>query len=425
MIPRRTRLQLLAFAVVALLGISYVGFNYVGLDRLLLGTGYDVEADFVDSGGIFVNAEVTYRGVAVGRVSDMQLTEDGVRVTLTIDPDAADIPADTDAVVATRSAVGEQYVDLRPADDDGPFLSDGAVIPVERTAIPIPVEQLLLNVDELVNSVDPEDLRVVVAELGDAFEGAGDDLARLIDNGDLLLARARESLPQTLALITDGQTVLETQVASRSAIEQWASDLRAVSDTLVDIDPDLRGLLVSAPGAGEALQRLLDRAGPGLGSLVDHVDVLNGVTIPRLSGVEQLLVTYPDVVSGGFTVVRDDGGEMRAHFGLVLNVDDPAACTSGYVGTGQVDSPDDVLRIDTEAIRCQVVDGVDPNPGDGIDETGSDLRGEQNIGRSGGVGPPGPQGQVGALPPVLATIDELLTGILGGLPFADTLLGGP
>jgi phospholipid/cholesterol/gamma-HCH transport system substrate-binding protein len=418
-ITRKTKLQLLAFAVVALLGISYVGFNYVGLDRLLLGTGYEVDADFADSGGIFVNAEVTYRGVAVGRVSDMQLTEDGVRVTLTIDPDAEDIPADTDAVVATRSAVGEQYVDLRPTDDDGPYLEDGAVIPVERTAIPIPVEQLLLNVDELVNSVDPEDLRVVVQELGDAFEGAGDDLARLIDNGDLLLARAEESLPQTLALITDGRTVLDTQVASRSAIEQWATDLRGVSDTLVDIDPDLRGLLVSAPEAGDALQRLLDRAGPGLGSLVSHVDILNGVTIPRLSGVEQLLVTYPDVVSGGFTVVRRDGDEMRAHFGFVLNADDPRACTSGYVSTGASDSPDDILRIDTESVRCDVVNGADPNPGDGVDESGSDLRGEQNIGRTGGVGSPGPQGQAGSLPPILAQLDGLLSSILGGLPFAD------
>ena len=108
MIARRTKLQLLAFAVVAVLGMSYLGFKYVGLDRLVLGSGYDVGADFRDSGGIFVNAEVTYRGVAVGRVTDMQLVDDGVRVTLSIDPDADPIPADTEAMVATRSAVGEQ-----------------------------------------------------------------------------------------------------------------------------------------------------------------------------------------------------------------------------------------------------------------------------------------------------------------------------
>ena len=185
-------------------GCPTSSFSYVGLDRLLLGDGVDVAADFSDSGGIFVNAEVTYRGVGVGRVSDMQLTDDGVRVTLTIDPDATRLPADTTAVVANRSAVGEQYVDLRPDGDQGPYLTDGSVIPQSRTAIPIPVEQLLLDVDDLVGSIDTDDLRVVVDELGTAFAGAGDDLARLLDNGDLLLARAEQSLPQTLQLITDG-----------------------------------------------------------------------------------------------------------------------------------------------------------------------------------------------------------------------------
>ncbi|MGY1684076.1 MCE family protein [Geodermatophilus sp. SYSU D00867] len=420
MITRKVRLQLLAFTAVALLGISYVGFTYVGLDRVLLGSGYDVDADFADSGGIFVNAEVTHRGVAVGRVSDMQLTDDGVRVTLTIDPDADPIPADTDAVVATRSAVGEQYVDLRPATADGPYLADGAVIPQSRTAIPIPVEQLLLHVDQLVTSIDPEDLRVVVDELGRAFAGAGDDLTRLIDNGDLLLARAEESLPQTLRLITDGRTVLQTQAESRSAIEQWAADLRAVSDTLVEIDPDLRGLVVNAPDAGAALQDLVDDAGPGLGSLVRHLDVLNGVTIPRLDGVEQMLVTYPDAVSGGFSVVRDDGGTMRAHFGLVLNSDDPRACTSGYVSTGQLPSPGSVAGLDVDSVGCDVVDGADPTPGDGVDESGSNIRGEQNIGRDGGVGSPGPQGRAGVGAPVASVADDVLGGLLGALPFART-----
>ena len=189
-ITRQTKLQLIAFAALALLGMSYLGFNYVGLDRVLLGSGYDVAADFKDSGGIFVNAEVTYRGVAVGRVSDMKLVHDGVRVVFTIKPGAAPIPADTDALVATRSAVGEQYVILRPRTAKGPFLKDGSVIPQNRTAIPVPVEQLLLNLDKLAGSIDQEHLRVVVNELGTAFTGAGDDLGRLIDNGDLLLARA-------------------------------------------------------------------------------------------------------------------------------------------------------------------------------------------------------------------------------------------
>jgi phospholipid/cholesterol/gamma-HCH transport system substrate-binding protein len=421
-ITRQTKLQLLAFATVAVLGMSYLGFKYVGLDRLILGNGYEVAADFSDSGGIFVNAEVTYRGVAVGRVSDMQLVDDGVRVTLTIDPGTDAIPADTEAIVATRSAVGEQYVNLRPPDDKGPFLKDGAIIPQERTAIPVPVEQLLLNIDQLVGSLDQENLRIVVDELGQAFAGAGDDLGRLIDNGNLLLARAEESLPRTLQLITDGQTVLDTQVDSRTAIQQWAADLRQVTDTLVDIDPDLRTLVVNAPDAGAALQQLVQDAGPGLGSLVRNLDILNKVTIPRLDGVEQMLVTYPDVVSGGFTVVRNDDGVMRAHFGFVLNVGDPHPCVSGYTSTAQTGSPGAVANTDTRSVSCDVINGADPNPGDNVDENGSAIRGEQNIGRSGGVAGSGPQGGTGVTTDPLATfLDDLLGQVLHANPFARTV----
>jgi virulence factor Mce-like protein len=422
-ITRKVKFQLLAFAAVALLGMSYLSVNYIGLDRLVLGSGYEVAADFSDSGGIFVNAEVTYRGVAVGRVSDMQLVEDGVRVVLTIDPDTDPIPAGTSAFVATRSAVGEQYVDLRPDTDQGPFLEEGSVIPQERTGIPVPVEQLLLNVDNLVGSIDEDNLRTVVDELGKAFAGAGDDLGRLIDNGDVLLARAEESLPQTLRLITDGRTVLDTQVASRSAIQTWAAELRTFTDTLVEIDPDLRGLVVNAPDAGEQLEQLVEDAGPGLGSLLRNVDILNGVTTPRLDGVEQLLVTYPDVVSGNFTVVRrDPDGVMRSHFGFVLNAGDPHSCTTGYVPTSQLPSEGAVETVDVDGVSCDVINGTDPDPGDGYDENGSNIRGEQNIGRSGGTRSSGPQGSTaGQIPPLNGIPGQVLGRLLSANPFAFTV----
>jgi phospholipid/cholesterol/gamma-HCH transport system substrate-binding protein len=310
---------------------------------------------------------------------------------------------------------------LQPDDAKGPFLKDGSVIPKDRTSIPVPVEQLLLNMDELVGSLDQENLRIVVDELGQAFAGAGDDLGRLIDNGNLLLARAEQSLPQTLQLITDGQTVLDTQVESRTAIQQWASDLRLVTDTLVDIDPDLRSLMVNAPDAGAALQQLVDDAGPGLGSLVRNLDILNKVTIPRLDGVEQMLVTYPDVVSGGFTVVRNDSGVMRAHFGFVLNAADPHACVTGYTSTGQTGSPGAVAATDTRSVECDVINGADPNPGDDTNESGSNIRGEQNIGRSGGVGGTGPQSGAGAGGPLAGMLDELVGGLLHANPFARTV----
>jgi phospholipid/cholesterol/gamma-HCH transport system substrate-binding protein len=425
MITRSTKFKVLLFATVAVLGMAYLGFNYVGLDRALLGGGYAVAADFRDSGGIFVNAEVTYRGVAVGRVTDMELVDDGVRVTLRIDPGTDPIPADTEAVVATRSAVGEQYVLLRPNSDAEPYLQDGDVISRDHTSIPVPVEQMLLDLDQFVGSIDQENLRIVVEELGKAFEGSGDDLGRLIDNGNLLLARAQKSLPRTLELITDGQTVLDTQRDSRSAIRAWASDLRKVTDTLVEMDPDIRSIVVNAPDAGEALRGLVEDAGPGLGSLVRNLDILNKVQIPRLDGIQQMLITYPDAVSGGFTVVRrDEDGELRSHFGFVLNADDPRSCRTGYVDSRATPSQAAVENVDTDAVSCRVIDGRDPRPADGYDENGSNIRGEQNIGRDGGRGTTTPVEQVGgSIPTPPATpLSEILGQLLHANPIA-TLTG--
>lgn len=420
MITRGTKLRLAAFVTLAVVGMAYLGFTYVGLDRIVLGGAYEVSADFEESGGIFVNAEVTYRGVTVGRVTDMQLIDDGVRVSLRIDPGAEPIPADTEAAVATRSAVGEQYVILRPTSEGEPYLEDGAVIPRDRTSTPVPVEQMLLNLDGLVGSIDEENLRIVVEELGRAFQGAGEDLGRLIDNGDLLLARAQESLPRTLQLIVDSQTVLDTQRESRSAIRQWAADLRLVTDTLVDMDPDLREIVVNAPNAGQSLQDLVDQAGPGLGSLVRNLDILNGVQIPRLDGIRQMLVTYPDAVTGGFTVVRrDEDGQLRSHFGFVLNAGEPNSCVSGYVPSSSTPTQGAVENVDTDAVRCDVINGVDPNPGDSVDENGSNIRGRQNIGRDGGRGGTTPEEEVtGSIPAPPGGLPDVLAGLLNATPFA-------
>jgi phospholipid/cholesterol/gamma-HCH transport system substrate-binding protein len=122
--------------------------------------------------------------------------------------------------------------------------------------------------------------------------------------------------------------------------------------------------------------------------------------------------------------VRNDGGVMRAHFGFTLNNSDPRACTSGYASTASTPTPAAVASLDTGRIGCDVVNGVDPNPGDGADESGSDIRGAQNIGRTGGQGTTGTTGTSGAggISSLTTTIvDQVLGGVLSANPFARTL----
>lgn len=349
MITRTVKIQLLAFATVTAVGVSYVGAEYTGLVDGVLGRGYTVRADFADSGGIFPGAEVTYRGVPVGRVGTLRLvSSDGVSVALDIKDGAPRIPADTLAVVANRSAVGEQFVDLQPRTSHGPYLLDGGTIPRGSTRVPLPTTELVLSLDRLVNSVGKDDLRVTVDELGKAFSGTGPNLSRLVDSGNALVKSASDSLPQTISLIEDSRTVLKTQADQGSSIKSFAHDLAALSAQLKSSDGDLRKLIGNATPAAQQVNSLLKSTGPRLSVLLANLISGGQVTLARLPGVEQSLVTFPALVAGSYTVLPGDG---TTHFGLVVNADDPPPCTQGYGTTRRNPSDTSMREANTDA-RC-------------------------------------------------------------------------
>ena len=367
MITRRVKVQLLVFVVITLLGVSFVGARYAKLDRLFYDSTYTVTAHFAASGGIFAGAEVTYRGVKIGKVDRLTLTEQGVDVDLAIDNENDEIPAATLALVGNKSAVGEQYVELQPKSDDAPYLEDGSDIAVEDTRTPILVETLLSNLATTVGSVDLPALRTTVTELGAAFAGTGQDLQRIIDTGNDFINAANENFDTTTALIRDSNTVLTGQIASESSIRSFARDLSLFTGALADADPELNRLLDNGSGAALALKRLIEDNEVELGDLVNNLITTGEIVTRRLPGIEQILVIYPYVVEGGFTVVSKspDTGLFDAHFGLIITTQ--PICNEGYESTDRRPPQNGENRPMNEQARCEEPPAV------------TNARGAQNI----------------------------------------------
>jgi virulence factor Mce-like protein len=129
-----------------------------------------ITAYFDRATGVYEGSDLRVLGVKVGTVDTVRPEGDQVRVTLLLDEDVH-VPKDAHAVVVAPSVVADRYIQLAPAYTGGERIKDGAVLPAERNAMPLEVDQLYASITELSTALGPD--------------GAGADgaLAGLLDTG--------------------------------------------------------------------------------------------------------------------------------------------------------------------------------------------------------------------------------------------------
>ncbi|MFI0722900.1 MCE family protein [Streptomyces sp. NPDC021224] len=421
MLTKATVTKNIAFLVVAVLVLGYLGVNYADLGRYVGLRGYyTVTVELPATGGLFEHSDVTYRGVSVGRVGPISLTSDGVEAKLRINKSAPRIPQHLKAVVASLSAVGEQYIDLQPSTDDGPYLRDGSRVDQANAEIPAPVTNLLTSVNDLAASVPLESLRTVVDEFGLVFNGQADNLQSLLDTSGHFIDAADTNLPTDTQLIVDGQTVLKTQADEGDAIRSFADSANQLAAQLNTSDADLRRLITTAPDAATQVSALLRDVGPQLSVVLANLLTTSDIAVTRQSGIEEYLVTVPAVVAAGSSSVDASG----MHFGQAVTFFSPLPCTSGYGGTTYrtgLDTGTPKTAFNTAA-RCT-------SPA----SSGIDVRGSAHAPGSGAVPKPAEPGSVlptntgtatstGILAPATTTMGPQLPGALA-LPALPP--GGP
>lgn len=322
---RAVKIRLIAFVVLSAFGITYVAASYLGFVDRVLGRGITVHATLPTSGGLFEGSEVTYRGVKIGKISQMSTTKDGLEIDMAL-KDGTELPLDSPMFVHNLSAVGEQYLDFEPPDDDPPYAKNGSTIAGSIKSLPVDEADLLVQLDSFVNSVDKSSLQVLIRELGVMFNDTGRPLQQLLDSGGQFIDEASSHTDQTIQLLESGLTVLSTQQNEGENIRSFSHDLRLLTDTLRTSDRDLRGVLDGTPGTAREVQKLMEDLEPTLPVLLSDLIGVNQVVVAHLDGVEQLLVTFPRVIAGGFTGSPPDG---YGHVNLQFDNSVPP-CTEGY-----------------------------------------------------------------------------------------------
>jgi phospholipid/cholesterol/gamma-HCH transport system substrate-binding protein len=313
-------LQLAGFGLIGILGILYVAFGVIGVHGV--NRPYHVAVELSEAGGIFPHANVDYRGQQVGTVSSVRLQGDGVIVDLAIDS-GVQVPDDASATVTSLSAVGEQYVDLRPSRSGPPYFSDGSVIPRSRAHTPLPVATWLVDVEGLVNSVNPSDISTTVDETGAAFAGVGPQMRDLIANGKSLLDSLQSVAPQTVDLEQSTQVNLHTAAQSTDDFRRFSASLAQLTDQLKASNNDVRSLIDNGNFLVPEFDTFLRDNGPALTVLLGNSATYGNISVARVPALEQLLLVLPDfgnkmagVVKGGVIQSRgyiDDTNTVCAY----------------------------------------------------------------------------------------------------------------
>lgn len=249
-------------------------------------TGY-----FERATAVYENNEVRVLGVPVGSIESITPQGNVVRVEMTLDDDVA-IPADVRAVVVTPSVVTGRYIQLTPAHSGGPQLADGAVIPRERTAVPLEFDDLARQTDRLATALGPEGANEdgALSDLLDVsaqnLDGNGRALADTIENlgeANRTLSGSREDLFGTIGNL---QTFTTTLADNDDQVRRFNTQLADVSGFLAGERDDL----------GAAVEQLSIALGDVSAFIEDNRAAL-GSNVDRLTDVTEVLVEQRDALA--------------------------------------------------------------------------------------------------------------------------------
>src|SRR5882757_9573410 len=279
MTSRNARIGL-ALALIALLltGIVVVVRPAGGVDQT------KITAYFANSNGMFVGDEVRILGVAVGPITEIEPQPQRSKVTFRYDAQYK-VPADAKAVILSPSLVTSRAIQLTPAYTSGPVLASGAVIPQERTAVPVEYDDFRKQLQKLTETLQPTQPGGV-STLGAFVNTAAENLRGQGANfRDTII-----KLSQAFSVLGDHSSDLFSTLKNLSIL---VSALQDSTDLMRQLNGNLAtvtGLLSEGPNrVGNAVRDINDVVGDVQHFVADNRESL-GTASDKLASVTQALV---------------------------------------------------------------------------------------------------------------------------------------
>ena len=350
MLTRFVKIQLILFTILTVVALTALGWYYLRLPALVGLGQYTLYAQLPRSGGLYATANVTYRGITIGKVTAVDPTEKGARATMSID-DSYRIPVDASANVHSVSAIGEQFLDLVSTGNPGQYLSDGQTI--TDSSVPSEVGPALDNINQGLAVLPKEKIDALLTETSQAVGGLGPALRRLVDSTTALASDFKDNLGPVNDVIAHSGPILDSQVNSGDAIAQWARNLNILAAQTAEQDQALRSGLQQAAPTADQLNAVFGGVRDALPQTLANLEIVLDMLKRYHNGVEQALVILPEgaSIAEANTAIFDH--EALIHLGLSIN--SPPPCLTGFLPPSQWRAPADTSTAPLESgLYCKI-----------------------------------------------------------------------
>src|ERR1700720_599337 len=187
------RRQLWLFLVLTVISIGVLGVYYLRIPSLVGIGQYDLKAELPASGGLYPTANVTYRGITIGKVAAGEPTQKGAEATMSIDSQFK-IPLDSVANVHSVSAVGEQYFDLVSQGKAHGFFSPGQTM--THGTVPSEIGPALDTANRGLTVLPTDKISQLLDETAESVGGLGPALQRLVDSTQAIVGDFKTNINQ-------------------------------------------------------------------------------------------------------------------------------------------------------------------------------------------------------------------------------------
>lgn len=298
-VGRRGRPLTRVLAIVCVLVLAAAGvmwWMFSGADQRR------VTAYFNAAVGIYPGGDVRVLGVPVGKIDEVQPQGKTVRVTMSLNNDVK-VPADAGAVVVSPSVVSDRYIQLAPVYKGGPVLADGAVIPQNRTATPVELDEIYQNLNKLSASLGPQGansngaltnlLNTTAANLGGNGQALSDMLQHLGEAGSTLSGSSKD----LFATVDNLQRFTSMLAANDGQVRNFNTQMQQVNSFLADERGDLGAALSQLAIALDKVQTFVRDNRQGIKSNVDQLNSVATVLVKEKAALNETLTDAPVALS--------------------------------------------------------------------------------------------------------------------------------